>query len=415
MKLKAFNHNSVQPALYNRIPILQTLLACAILLGGTHVVAQPVDSSPESNPREAETDAWEPNTGLPFPILGLCLYSPYCATDNGTFKLAQLNVVSGNSNDFVGAQIGGANYTYGPALVQAGLYNQSKMDSKISGFQLGLINRSGDKYGTFYDFDVRHIQARTAEEKPYPISIVQLAALGNTGSPRIIGLQLAGISNRADQFIGYQVSLFSNYARDGYGVQLGPIFNSVQEDMFGVQGGMGLSATNLYGLQFGLMGQTNNGYGAQMSISGMSDSLTGVQMNAIMSVNSVQIRGAQLATIFNYAQKDLFGLQLGIANNVGQNLYGAQIGALNMSHSTHGVQVGGINFSDEAAITQLAAYNHAGNGVTGFQFGLVNIADGKARMQIGIINYAAENSIPFLPLVNMDFGPASDSPQPDQE
>ena len=89
----------------------------------------------------------------------------------------------------------------------------------------------------------------------------------------------------------------------------------------------------------------------------------------------------------NIAEK-MNGVQFGGCMSVANDLEGLQLAAFNWGSCCRGVQIGVINQCEK---------------MEGLQMGVVNYADAASGCQIGVFNVIATSSIPFLPLVNMNF------------
>ncbi len=91
-----------------------------------------------------------------------------------------------------------------------------------------------------------------------------------------------------------------------------------------------------------------------------------------------EVKGLQIATLGNLAEKDVFGSQIGGLANINlSRTHGLQAASLyNYSHSFNGVQA-------SVGLNQCHAFN-------GLQIGLINLADSAYGMPIGLFSYAKD-------------------------
>ena len=129
------------------------------------------------------------------------------------------------------------------------------------------------------------------------------------------------------------------------------------------------------------------------------------------------IHGVRLA-IYG-ANRDVFGLDLGLAVDARRDLKGVQIGFISwarrdcvgwqqgffavVKREMTGVQTGFFNGAKKARGFQFGVFNMTTE-ATGFQLGLINKATWLKGIQIGLLNIATEkDNLPILPIVNWNF------------
>ena len=75
-------------------------------------------------------------------------------------------------------------------------------------------------------------------------------------------------------------------------------------------------------------------------------------------------------------------VQVGLGNDFGGNIYGAQLGALNGANGVYGVQVGFLNTAEKS--------------VRGVQLGVFNFAPTLQGIQVGLLNFYDDICLPLL-------------------
>lgn len=97
----------------------------------------------------------------------------------------------------------------------------------------------------------------------------------------------------------------------------------------------------------------------------------------------------QIAGIANNCYEDFCGCQVsGIANRVGGMLNGGQIGCFNLAGDMGGIQIGVYNKATKAS---------------GLQIGVLNEVETMRGIQLGVINIQRNGSVPFMPILNVNF------------
>ena len=90
-----------------------------------------------------------------------------------------------------------------------------------------------------------------------------------------------------------------------------------------------------------------------------------------------------------YGQVDgLAVLDLGLINNVTDEMAGLELGAVNLADLCVGAQVGAFNMADD---------------LCGLQIGLVNVAGNLNGLQLGLINMSTEGGALIFPILNFGF------------
>ena len=90
-----------------------------------------------------------------------------------------------------------------------------------------------------------------------------------------------------------------------------------------------------------------------------------------------------------YGQVDgLAILDVGLVNNVTDEMLGLELGAVNLADDCVGAQVGVFNMADE---------------MFGLQLGIVNTAGNLHGVQLGLINMSAEGGAWLFPILNIGF------------
>lgn len=129
----------------------------------------------------------------------------------------------------------------------------------------------------------------------------------------------------------------------------------------------------LYGLDLGVVNQ-------------LSDEMCGAQVGAANI--TAPMYGLQLGAA-NVALGEMVGWQLGAANAAQSVAAGLQTGAINLGGDYEGLQIGGFNFADDYA---------------GLQIGVVNVCNSLTGVQVGALNFILHGQyLLFCPVVNLSF------------
>lgn len=104
--------------------------------------------------------------------------------------------------------------------------------------------------------------------------------------------------------------------------------------------------------------------------------------------------------------KNVKGVDLGLANMASGDVVGVQLGAVNMVGGNFtGWQSSFANFTDGDFLgLQSGIYNSTKGKCTGAQIGVVNVTGSLYGLQIGLLNFNQSGKpMPFLPVVNFSF------------
>ena len=205
---------------------------------------------------------------------------------------------------------------------------------------------------------------------------------------------------KSKQFLFLFLTVFSLnvYAHGGasaiYGVKWTPvnivsfpiaIFNPGETEVRGIllSPGVGMSEKDVYGINLGIATLlTGKCYGASINVLSLLNENNGLSLGLFNMGNN---NGITLGLCNLVIDND--GISLGVINLWGNNA-GVLVGVFNYEHeeTSHGVAIGVINISKKNT----------------FQLGIYNQAEG--GFQLGLLNYNPKSYIPWLPLVNWDMG-----------
>ncbi len=184
------------------------------------------------------------------------------------------------------------------------------------------------------------------------------------------------------------------------GVELGALYNSVREDIIGVQAAFGGNACggSVTGAQLGFGASVADGAvrGAQCAFGAVfaGSGLSGVQLAFGAAVSDGRVAGLQSAFGATVADGDLTGAQLCTGVNVtGGDLRGAQLGSANICAGQSVLQLGFLNAAGRTRLAQLGFVNIADR-VDGIQVGFVNIAE-RSDWSFGFISVAENGRFDF--------------------
>lgn len=102
----------------------------------------------------------------------------------------------------------------------------------------------------------------------------------------------------------------------------------------------------------------------------------GFQMSTLANVTDDEFRGMQYTSGLNLSRGEFRGVQAGFANVALGDMYGGQLGAVNVAGRLAGAQMGTVNVADTAS----------------FQFGLVNVAN-SADASIGLVSVVRDQPL----------------------
>ncbi len=160
------------------------------------------------------------------------------------------------------------------------------------------------------------------------------------------------------------------------GVEIGGLFNQVDEDVRGVQ------LAGLFNIAGGDLGPSRwiDEVGVETS--------HGVQMSGLFNMAN-EVNGVQISGLFNYAGADVEGVQItGLTNIVRGSSGGAQIaGLVNINRGDSEVQLAGLaNIARDVDGSQVSTLYNKARRVSGAQVGLINICDTVANGTYGLLN-----------------------------
>lgn len=163
------------------------------------------------------------------------------------------------------------------------------------------------------------------------------------------------------------------------GIQLGPVFATTKEDMYGFQ------ASGV----FNVVGGNTLGFQNAGVFNVAQKNMLGIQAAGVFNVVDGRMDGVQMAGVFNTVEGESVGLQLaGVYNIAEGRALASQIGGVfNISEDIKGAQIAGVfNIAKDIDGSQVGVVNVA-NKVDGVQLGVVNINTGGGRaLPIGVIN-----------------------------
>lgn len=150
------------------------------------------------------------------------------------------------------------------------------------------------------------------------------------------------------------------------------------------------------------------------------NSVNGIRLNLISGVNknvfgldlglanrtTVAQKGLQFGGV-NIVEGELTGLQIGFVNWTGVKAMGWQWGFVNGTKGDiQGGQAGLVDIAIGSASYQCGLVNYGGR-TEGFQFGAVNVADSVSGLQVGILNYTHKLSGLQIGILNIATGKES--------
>lgn len=214
----------------------------------------------------------------------------------------------------------------------------------------------------------------------------------------VVGMRLGILSAENRNVMGLDVcTLLGRTLGDEYALQAG-LFNLVDGRVGGLQAGLAnLSGRSLYGIQaagfFNVAGGDAPSYGIQAAgFANRAHDLFGVQIGY---VDVADVLGGLQAG--GYAEADrAAGAQVAIVCRADE-LEGLQIGVANVC-----LDLDDPSKAGDMSGAQLGLVNVCNRG-TGLQLGLWNHAKSFAGVQIGLVNVIEDHEVPFLPIFNAGF------------
>ena len=200
-------------------------------------------------------------------------------------------------------------------------------------------------------------------------------------------------------FLFLTVFTLNVYAHGGasaiYGVKWTPvnivsfpiaIFNPGETEVRGIllSPSVGMSEKDVYGINLGIATLlTGKCYGASINVFSLLNENNGLSLGLLNMGNNN-------------------GITLGLCNLVIDN-NGISLGAINLLENNAGISIGVINRmiagGGKSSGTSIGVANISKNNI--FQFGIYNQSE--SGLQIGLLNYNPNALIPWLPLFNFSF------------
>ena len=188
--------------------------------------------------------------------------------------------------------------------------------------------------------------------------------------------------------VSFQFGLVGNKAPYLEGVQLAPLWNIIEENASGIQGGIGFNQVsgNLNGLQASY-------WGANI----VKGDLKGMQAAPVFNITRGEMQGVQCTNIFNYSKGGMTGVQgAGLFNIAGRPSAGIQgAGLFNVAGEIHGIQGAGLfNSAGYMKGVQASLINRAVS-MHGLQVGLINVSREIRGVPVGLINISRNGIVDF--------------------
>lgn len=140
--------------------------------------------------------------------------------------------------------------------------------------------------------------------------------------------------------------------------------------------------------------------------------LYGVDLGLLGNTTEQDFVGAAVSGLFNRTkgQTTILGLQAAALTNLNHNqtnVFGLQVSAFNINLATSSVNGVGLalaNIGEHTTVrgAQVGAYNRA-QIVQGFQIGIINVCDNLHGIQIGLLNFHRKGLFVVSPLINIGF------------
>ena len=204
---------------------------------------------------------------------------------------------------------------------------------------------------------------------------VGVNVLGSVTTNDVCGVQIGGLFNvTGNRMQGVQIGGLTNVNGDGmYGVSMAGLVSITGDKTRGVlaSGLVGITGDKMQGIMLsGLLnvsGENNQGILVAGIANVSGGSMQGIQIGGLTNVTGGPVNGLQLSGLLNVAGGSVSGLQLGgLLNVAGENLNGVQAGAMNVAVHARGLQIGLFNYYQKS--------------MDGLQLGLIN-ASPRTRIQ----------------------------------
>jgi len=143
-------------------------------------------------------------------------------------------------------------------------------------------------------------------------------------------------------------------------------------------------------------------YGMRLNLPyGKNNALYGMDLGVVNQLMD-EMRGIQIG-LGNFSGA-MYGVQLGGANGVMGEMVGWQISVVNVSKAVAaGLQTGAVNIGADYDGLQIGGFNFADN-YTGVQIGVANVCNTLSGIQIGAFNFILNGQfLLFCPIVNGSF------------
>ncbi len=160
------------------------------------------------------------------------------------------------------------------------------------------------------------------------------------------------------------------------GLEIGGLFNKVENDVKGVQiAGLFNAVGGDVGPSTLIDGNEKKSFGVQIAgLVNVASNVHAVQYAGLLNLNKGSFRGAQFAFIGNRNGGDAQGFQFG--------------GIFNVNNGDGGVQIAGLsNVAKNVEGTQISALFNKADDVKGSQFALINVCDTVSGASIGLLNF----------------------------
>ena len=118
-------------------------------------------------------------------------------------------------------------------------------------------------------------------------------------------------------------------------------------------------------------------FGLQLNLAyGECCYLRGVQVAGIANAAIREMRGVQVAFLFDYTPHDAWGCQFAVGGTCANRLFGLQTAlGINFTKELHGAQIGIVNYAEKCP----------------------------GGFQVGLVNFIMDNQIPLIPFFNCYF------------
>ncbi|MBR1871026.1 MAG: hypothetical protein IJ802_04295 [Kiritimatiellae bacterium] len=179
---------------------------------------------------------------------------------------------------------------------------------------------------------------------------------------------------------GLDFNVFYADANKAYGADLAFGATQTRGDVRGLDlaGLFNLNRADVYGAKIALLNWTEgNTYGLGVDVVGISTDFDGIALDVLGGWTKRNFNGLAVSGLGNFAGKDLWGWQAALGANYADTVHGVQASLVfNMTHSLKGAQIGLVNFAQECP----------------------------GGFQIGLVNFIMDNVVPVFPILNFYLG-----------